>query len=139
MGKDVEPACFDRVTYQFCDIGRIEAAFECLCISPVPLCIIAVHVERNGTAEVDWAVATVVEHAGLDPAWAQHADTDRAALELRGQHLGQSHRGKLRRRVGACERRSDETVHGSRVDDVAFLSVRLHMRKKDLQAVNKSF
>ena len=88
MGKDVEPACYDGVAYQSCDIGRIEATFECLCISPVPLGIIAVHVERNGTAEVDWAVSAVVEHAGLDPAWTQHADTDRAALELRGQHLG---------------------------------------------------
>src|ERR1700687_2477499 len=138
MREDIEPARLDRLAHPFCDTGRIEAVRERGSISFVALGIAAVDVERNRPAEMRRASAAIVEHAGLDPAWAENADADRAAGQFGAQHLGYPDRGKLGRAIGPRKRRAGYPIHRRRVDDVAFLSMRLHMRKEDLQAVNKS-
>src|SRR5712664_1863583 len=137
MREDIEPARRDRLAHPFCDTGRIEAVRERGSISLVALGVAAVHIGRNRPAEMRRAIAAIVEHAGLDPAWAENADADQAAGQFRGQHLGYPDRGKLGRAIGPRERRAGYPIHRSRVDDVAFLAMRLHMRKEDLQAVNK--
>src|SRR5277367_6632420 len=74
MGECKEPPRLDRADYKLRDVSRVQPALQRFRIARITFGIGVISIELDRPAETGGAVAAIVEHAGLDPARAEHTD-----------------------------------------------------------------